>query len=492
MKARRMGRWIRFVVVAAWVVWAAPRAAAFETNDKADGYRGIWFPLGQQSVYGDKYSGGLGTYTAKHVPLAVHAPEVNKTFFVYGGAPAPRERRLLILASEYDHATHTVPKPTIVLDKTAVEGKRVDDPHDNPALVLDEQGFLWVFVSGRSTHRQDYTFRSTNPYSADSFERVEDATANKRAYPQVFHSPGAGLVHLFTKYRPGRELFVRTSTDGRTWTPALHLASMEGHYQVSWERNGLIGTMFNRHPGKGVDERTDLFYLQTPDFGSTWTTVDGQAVSPPLVERDSPARVVDGLAADILVYLNDLTFDANGNPILFYTTAAHASGPAHQPGPFAEPRRWTVSAWDGSRWQTRPMPTSATRNSTVTHNYDTGCLLVDGETWRVVGPTGAPSVDPGENPKRYWGQGGEIEVWETTDRGATWSRVRRLTRSSPRNHGYVRRTRHGADRFSIFWADGNPETPTESHLYFGNRDGSRYWELPYTMDDVRASPVERK
>ena len=32
------------------------------------GYRGIWFDLGQRSAHGSKYSGGLGTYTAKHWP----------------------------------------------------------------------------------------------------------------------------------------------------------------------------------------------------------------------------------------------------------------------------------------------------------------------------------------------------------------------------------------------------------------------------------------
>ena len=42
---------------------------------KYDGYQGIWFTLGQFSEYGDKYSGGLGTYTAKHVPLAVYSAE---------------------------------------------------------------------------------------------------------------------------------------------------------------------------------------------------------------------------------------------------------------------------------------------------------------------------------------------------------------------------------------------------------------------------------
>nr|MBI1232773.1 hypothetical protein [Cytophagales bacterium] len=47
-----------------------------------NGYKGIWFTLGQFSEYGDKYSGGLGTYTAKHIPLAVYSPEAKKTFFV--------------------------------------------------------------------------------------------------------------------------------------------------------------------------------------------------------------------------------------------------------------------------------------------------------------------------------------------------------------------------------------------------------------------------
>src|SRR3546814_873964 len=42
-------------------------------NEKVDGYQGIWFTLGQFSEYGDKYSGGLGTYTAKHIPLAIYS-----------------------------------------------------------------------------------------------------------------------------------------------------------------------------------------------------------------------------------------------------------------------------------------------------------------------------------------------------------------------------------------------------------------------------------
>jgi hypothetical protein len=85
--------------------------------ETVDGYRGIWFTLGQFSAYGDKYSGGLGTYTMKHSPLAVYAPQVDTTFFTYGGVARAGSNELLIMASAYDHASHTVPRPTVVCRK---------------------------------------------------------------------------------------------------------------------------------------------------------------------------------------------------------------------------------------------------------------------------------------------------------------------------------------------------------------------------------------
>ena len=118
-------------------------------NTKAEGYRPIWFELGQKYPDGDKYSGALGTYTAKHVPLAIYAPEVDKTFFVYGGTTRADARYLLCMIGSYDHETGEVSRPTVVHDKQGV-----DDPHDNPSLLVDDQGYLWVFVSGRGRTRK--------------------------------------------------------------------------------------------------------------------------------------------------------------------------------------------------------------------------------------------------------------------------------------------------------------------------------------------------
>ena len=109
----------------------------YSQNARVDGYKGIWFTLGQFSSYGDKYSGGLGTYTSSHIPIAVYSKKVEKTFFVYGGTTAKNEKHLLIMLSYYDHKKGVVPKPVIVYDKAGV-----DDPHDNASISIDENGFL--------------------------------------------------------------------------------------------------------------------------------------------------------------------------------------------------------------------------------------------------------------------------------------------------------------------------------------------------------------
>ncbi|MFW6277470.1 MAG: hypothetical protein ACOC1J_02275, partial [Prolixibacteraceae bacterium] len=109
-----------FVLIIFWISSSSQSLS----NTKYSGYRPIWFELNQKYEYGDKYSGALGTYTAKHVPLAVYSPEADKTFFVYGGTKSADERYLLCMIGEYNHKTGMVSKPTVVYDKQGV-----NDPH---------------------------------------------------------------------------------------------------------------------------------------------------------------------------------------------------------------------------------------------------------------------------------------------------------------------------------------------------------------------------
>ncbi len=444
------------------VIGAAPAPTETVINDdKADGYKGIWFTLGQFSEHGDKYSGGLGTYTAKHIPLAVYTPEADKTFFVYGGTRSPQERHLLMMASAYDHATGTVPRPTIVHDK---EG--VNDPHDNPSIALAEDGHVWVFVSGRGRRRPGFLYRSVAPYSVNAFERIRE---RELTYPQPWFIAGKGFLLCFTKYTQGRELYWATSADGRIWTEDRKLAGMGGHYQVSREKDGRVITAFNYHPGGNVDKRTNLYYVETSDFGETWRTAAGEVVTTPLEDVQNPALVRDFAAESRLVYVKDINFDDARRPVMLIVTSG-----GHQPGPENDPRTWLIVHWNGASWDSHEVTRS-------THNYDMGSLYIEKEgPWRIIAPT-----EPG--PQR-WGTGGEMALWHSHDHGVTWKKVRQITENSPRNHAYARRPVNAHPDFYAFWADGNPDEFSESHLYFTNRDGSHVWELPYTMTEDREQP----
>ena len=429
-------------------------------NPKANGYNGIWFTLGQFSEYGDKYSGGLGTYTANHIPIAIYAPEVDKTFFCYGGTTSKDERHLLIMISFFDHNTKMVPKPVVVYDKA-----EVNDPHDNASISIDNKGFIWVFVSGRAKLRPGLIFKSSKPYSIDAFEQVK---TGEMTYPQPWWMNGSGFLYLFTKYTKGRELYWSTSADGITWAPDQKLAGMGGHYQITNVRGNKLVSVFNYHPDGNVDKRTNIYLAQTEDLGHTWKTIDGKILPTPLSEIHSPALVHDYEAERKLVYLNDLNFDKDGNPVILAVISND-----YRPGPKGDPREWTILHWKNGKWNISKVCTS-------THNYDMGSLYIEDKLWRIIGPT-----DPG--PQKF-GTGGEMALWESPDEGITWKKVGNITHNSARNHSYARRPLKAHPDFYAFWADGNADKLSESHLYFTNRKGDKTWVLPYDMQEDFAKP----
>ena len=436
-------------------------ASSFAQGPRANGYKGIWFTLGQFSKYGDKYSGGLGTYTSSHVPIAIYDKRVDKTFFVYGGTTAKDERHLLIMLSYYDHKKGVVPKPVIVYDKVGV-----DDPHDNASLLIDEKGYLWIFVSGRNTTRPGIILKSKAPYQVDDFEKIKEG---EMTYPQPWWFNDKGFLYLFTKYTKGRELYWSTSKDGKTWTPDQKLAGMGGHYQVSNVWNGKITSVFNYHPNGNVDKRTNLYLVQSADMGETWTTIDGKTLQTPLTDTISKALVRDYSAERKLVYINDLNFDSEGNPVILAVVSK-----GFQPGPEGNPREWMIIHWKEGKWNFVKVCES-------THNYDMGSLYINNKAWQIIGPT--------ETGPQQYGTGGEMALWQSNDEGKTWKKTKMLTSNSVRNHSYARRPLNAHPDFYALWADGDADKISESRLYFCNNKGE-VWMLPYDMKQDIEKPVK--
>lgn len=459
------------------LVGVASAAEKVALNRKDDGYRGIWYfnqKSGDEYVY--KYSGGLGTYCAKHQPFAVYCPQVKKTFFCFGGTTADSNQRLIHEVSYYDHETGMVPRPTILLDK------KTDDAHDNPVISVDAEGYVWIFSTSHGRSRPSYVHRSTKPYSIKTFEQVaatyqRDGQAvplTNFSYMQAWHVPGQGFAAFFTRYNDPaqRTSMFMSSPDGIRWSAWQRLAAIDmGHYQISAADDKKCAAVFNFHPdGKGLNWRTNLYYVETSDFGKSWHSIDGRRLSLPLTKANNPARVHDFQSQSLNVYLKDIRLDAEHRPvILFLTSKGYESGPKNNP------RTWQVARWAGDKWEIHAVTTSD-------NNYDTGSLyLEDDGTWRVIGPTAT-----GPQP---FNPGGEIAMWTSRDRGRTWNKERQLTAHSDLNHTYARRPVNAHPDFYALWADGHGRQPSPSRLYFCDREGAVF-QLPLKMDGEFARPVE--
>jgi hypothetical protein len=454
------------------LVGSSTIAAADDLTPKPwDGYRGIWYmnqPLESEHAY--KYSGGFATYPQWHLPVAIHAEAARKTFFVLGGSNgniSERKDQLVHLVGYFDHRTGEVSRPVRLLNK------KTEDAHDNPVLSIDGQGHLWVFSAAHGTQRPAYIHRSKAPYDITAWERISDENFS---YPQPWFLPGRGeFFFLHTLYRNGqRSLHTSRSTDGRTWSEAQPLAHIDmGNYQISWPHGDRVGTALDMHPskgraGKGLNFRSNIYYLETPDAGRSWRNAAGDPITPPLRQIHNPTLVYDSIADNLNVYLKDLAYDADGRPVILFLTSK-----GFEPGSKSGPFQWHTVRWTGKEWQRRAFMESD-------HNYDHGSLFIDPDgAWRIIAP-----MIPGPQP---WGTGGEMGMWLSRNQGATWQKVKSLTQHSERNHSYARKPLNAHPDFYALWADGNPLKPSKSLIYFTTKDGDVF-VLPEKMDGASERP----
>jgi hypothetical protein len=289
------------------------------------------------------------------------------------------------------------------------------------------------------------------------------------SYMQTWHVPDFGFVNFFTRYNypADRTICFMTSKDGKNWSEWQRLAAIKkGHYQSSAVGKAVAGTTFNFHPDteekNGLNWRTNLYYIETRDFGKTWQAADGSPLEIPLTEIESPALIHDYYNEDLNVYLKDIIYDKDDRPVILYITSK-----GYEAGPQNGPRTWRTARWTGSEWEIRDVTTSD-------NNYDMGSLYIEEDgTWRVIGPT-----ETGPQP---YNPGGEMAMWESRDKGNSWEMVRKLTQNSPYNHTYARRPVDAHPDFYAFWADGHGRQPSESRLYFCNKDGEVFM-LPQKME----------
>ena len=456
-------------------------------NQKDTGYRGIWYNIGGAGQRGPvanqyryKYSGGLGTYPANHYPFSVYVEKANKTFFCYGGTNESGNT-LYHMVSYFDHQTGEVARPTIVLDKAT------GDAHDNPVMQVDKEGYIWIFSTSHGTGRPSFIHRSRTPFDISEFERVpatkivngKKVPMDNFSYLQMYYNDEEGFTGLFTHYEKigGRVIAWMTSKDGIEWSAWNDLSLLgQGQYQSSGNQGKTIGSSFNYHPSRpvrgGLDFRTNLYYMETRDFGKTWQTVEGIPLETPLKEVSNRALVHDYDSEEHNVYICDVNYDKKGRPVILYITT---KGP--MPGPEDGPRTWHTAWWNGEKWEINDFAPAG-------NAYDMGSIYTEkNNLWRVIAPTAIGPQD--------YNTGGEMEMWVSKNHGRNWTKVKQLTGNSEYNHTYARRAVNAHPGFYAFWADGHGRQPSKSRLYFSDKKGNVF-VLPETMKAETEKPLQVK
>lgn len=443
-----------------------------------NGYHGIWYSIGQETAYGPKYAGGLGTYPQQSAPIAQYSADANKTFFVYGGTDGT-DNELKNLIGYYDHATGLVSKPRVVRD---VGGQ---DLHQSATINVDKDGHIWVFTHSHGTTGRGNIYRSDNPGDIASFTEVSlptglFSTGVDLAYGNSLYDQTDGFVELYNVYEAGRAVHVATGQissggDNIDWDQTSYtdtqLIDIEGHYAIMRTNGSKLAILANRHPG-GLDNRTDLYYLESNDWGQTWQQVDGTPITDTITDATHGSRVFDYSAQDDLVYLKSMDFDAAGNPVLLYLTATDSDGSGHLAGPHGEGdgrRTLHTAYWNGSSWVIQDV-------LTTDHNYDHGELWIDDDgNWNIIGAF--------LDGPQAWGTGGDIGIWQSTNSGADWQLIRQLTEGEV-NSTYPRLVTDAHDDFFALWADGDATSQSASNLFFTNADGTRVYQLPTDFGDA--------
>ncbi len=458
----------------------------------ADGIQGIWY--GNQptkSQYAFKYSGGLATYPQQHAPIAIYDASVDRTYFVYGASStklelftaenAPIMEKLgntIGCVSYFDHKTRMFARPRRLYCRNVL------DPHENPVLSIDKDGYLLVFAPSHGSGRLSFILRSRKPYDISSFEVMATMRPeNNFSYPQPWYIPGSGIAFLHTAYQKGsRRLMVQRMHDTQKWSgwdDRYQLSGIaQGNYQISWpDGQGGLGTAFDMHPPVKAGQiplnfRTNIYYLHTRDAGATWQTVTGETLKLPLAEIQNPALVYDAQSEGKLIYLKDLAYDENHRPLILYVV-----GSSWVPGPQNPPVQWMLAAYDGKKWQHHPITTSQ-------HNYDHGSMyLLSPDDWRIIAPT-SPGVAP-------YATGGQMMLWQSRDRGVTWRRIKEITTSPGLNHTYARKPLNAQPDFAALWADSTGYLPSPSHLHFCDINGNAF-RMPFNFGGKDFAPPEKE
>ena len=273
------------------------------------------------------YGGGLGFgYPSQTRPQAVTSDGVDYYTFAKCVDASP-DYTIVYVADSLGHTT--------VLYRIYVE---FCDPHQNSALIVDDDGYIIVYQSARGKWRESRVFKSKQPNTITAgFDLID--SGHFYAYPNPHRK---GLI--YTDYNgEKRESWVKNEQCQK------RLVAGGNYHMTTEDADGTIHMLYDYHYAGQLRLRMNLHYMWSPD-GCNWFNRYGEALSLPQPPNSS----------DTVIYRNYQKFTypsdfkiINGEPMALVDISDNENS---QDGT----RELFVVKMDGSM----------TRIVTTRHNYD--------------------------------------------------------------------------------------------------------------------------
>ena len=413
-----------------WIIFGNPNAESESNGELTFDFFDDFNPLPSYTLKGIVEAGaientpiGIQNYTqAMH-----YKKNHDRTYFVY--IADTFEHRILY----YDHDTKTWSSSVKIAD--CIE----DDLHENPAMTIDNDGYIYVFYNDHDNMRMK---KSSNPEDITSWDSAIDPTDGYGTYPKTFVD-SSNTIYLLHMHHIGNSpdtLVLTKSTDGgSTWSTEDLIIDLDNDYAYVFkaliDSNDVIHLAFSIYD-TSQSRRRDIFYMKSADGGNSWQKADGTSISIPAKEGDADKAYTGSNAFNQGF---DLVLDSNNYPIMAYSDA----------------KVYGIVRWTGSSWESHSLGVS-----TDDEFNNIRLQVINDTTYRAWLFTDA-SIP---------GRGGELQVWESTDNGVHWTKIRDVTKNSALLHRGVLIPADYTQEVEAIWNYGNWATengPDCDILFYG-------------------------
>ncbi len=357
-------------------------------------------------------------YGLFNLPSAQHRD--GKTYVVY---PNSDQNPVAVC---YDHSLKRWSEPVVVSRRSLR-----DDSHGNPAMLIDQKGFLHVF---HGCHGGPMRYaRSTRPQDVSEWVEQPDP-APHATYPQVMQMAN-GRIDLF--YRAGvhtDDWVYRTSDDGgEKWS--AETAIIDGVApREAWYANFAKGPDDTVHvgfvwkddtnelkaPGPEFIHRYDLFHMRR-DSDGVWRTASGDRLALPLSRADANrlCKVYDSQARQEFTGGCSVGVDKHGHARLLFRTAAAYGTTVYQD---------KFASWNGKAWTMSDVGPGVNCGFADFPRDDNFLLQVlpSGKLRAFI-----VNITAGK-PVRT-----ALEQWDGSEGGRKWKRMRMIFRSTDHPAAYL-------------------------------------------------------